>query len=430
MSDLKLMTWTIFYKAPHISLPATVFSTGAADKLKGAYSLNVNNFDIELEGTIRFADEFMDIFGTRRSGKNEVARKDNEVLPEKSHFKTRRTDLEINAKSNEFLDQMAIYGKKEITYLAKHLQKIFNVKDDFVTILSDKVKDYERKLKKYIPAAIKYDAKCDIDKENIYLDIAAYSNMVLHNTEKEMLSLALNNTKGNSTDVQKVNEFICKTRIDHMKRVLDFLCAKINICRPYPGFSEYVVDLIDEIIKSSDSKLADLFKLATVKVEERVNFFKSFIKQNVLDMLSLKLRYISQDLNAIRKTLAIVKSIINSRYKMMKSDDDDLKLRTKAVRILLDVIDKAFNIQSDDLTVITFDTTVKAIRHWQNGNRGDIETPIKLLFDHIISVLRENWALATRQEVMTLTEVLTFGYSYDEGFNDLFARGSRFVRET
>ncbi|RVE53437.1 hypothetical protein evm_002007 [Chilo suppressalis] len=397
--------------------------------LHSMYFSSSNSFDIELEGTIRFGDEFVDKLKTERFGKN--IQRDNEILQHVHEFNSRKTDVAVAAQESEYLDNVVNYGVKEITYLSKRLQKEIPIDNNLMTMLNQKVKDYEKKIWDHVIIAKNYKTKTNTDRENIYLDVAAFSNTILHSDEKSMFYMVLENIKENITeeDIGKFNELIYKARIDHMKQVLDFLCAKLNVCRTYPGFSEYIADLISDLLKMSDGKLRYLMNFVKEKVVERATFFKAFMKQDVIDMLALKLGYLTQDLYNVRELLAVVRSIITSRYKMMKSHDKDLKLQTTAARMLLDIIDKAFSKQRDDMTVITFDTTVKALRNWQTGDRDDVKMPIQLLLEHIVKVLRENWNLATRQDVMILTEVMTFGESNDEGFQELLSKGSDFLHE-
>ncbi|KAL4717077.1 hypothetical protein ACJJTC_016964 [Scirpophaga incertulas] len=336
-----------------------------------------------------------------------------------------KTQIIIPPYISEYFIQLIENGKKKIKLFGEYIKSELAIEDDLIILIERVNKFYEKKVKTYISHAVRQEPESS--KEHLILDIVSFSNLIFHNDQRKMLQMIIEIKAENASSIDTFAETIDKQRKDHMSNEMNYLCVKINICRRYPGFIDNFSDLLNDVLKLDDNKLIDLKNKTKQLLEVRINFFKSFINEDVLDLLSKRLQYSTLNTQDIKNLLTFVTSTTMQRYRLITNGEKEMKSRIKALRLLLDIIDKAFANQADDLTTITLDTTAKAIQQWKEGFRSDIDMPLKLFVEHIVSILRIWWDIKTREEVMALVDIIVHGHTDDVILEHLFTYGSSFL---
>lgn len=366
--------------------------------------------------------------GINKHKRNQTIRGKNEKIQRASEETS-----ETNRRVKRFFEHIIYDQVKDIERIGNFLQEKLGLdRSVFLSLLNASCDSYTLKMKHYVNFIKNHKTNCDIDKEYLYLDIVASANMVLYSEERKLLNQMIDKKKSNVTlsELESLTEEIYKESVNQKKKEMFFICQELQVCRTYPGFSDYFAELTSEILKLPDKKLEVIVNITAKLIKNRIHFFKALMKSYIADMIGKKLETLSKDLYYLKETFSVVRSIIVQRFKMMQTNDDLLRNRTKAVRILIDMIDKTFSsVGDEELTVMTFDTAVQGIRKWALGKRDKIDIPLKLLFDQVVGVLSHNWQEDVTDEVKMLTEVMMTGKTdMTVMFNEIFKRGSPFFR--
>lgn len=331
----------------------------------------------------------------------------------------------------DYIEHLKRNGTRHIKYIGKQIKKEIKTNKNIDFILKTVIDDYVTILQNYYTYTIENNTDSKIDKEYIFLDMIETSNSLLYGEEKKLLNyivMGLNkNSLNNSLRNMSVN--IYRHTVNNKKEEMRYICTTYHVCRQYPAFTDYLADLISEILKLSESKFEILLELIKTVLKSHEDLFATISQKEDRELMLAKLETFSDDMFAMKEFLAVMRSVITQRFKLVDSGNEKLKKKTKAVRLFIDIIDKALSIEEDIISV-DFDITIQALRDWSGGTREVIGDIIKGFVNHVLGMLEHNLSDKTRKEISVLVEVITRdSITYAEIYEDLFKFGSNFEED-
>lgn len=422
------------------------------------------SFDIEVEGVVRLKNGFLDSFANLPNNDDIELPHPISVRskPNPQKIISRSTIMRANTvgmnRSDEFLEFVNHIKSKGVTALksiAKQVFKGMKLKKTFTRQIETVTDDYKTAIQNYLEHVMGEKTRFKINEELLFLDMVETACRLLYREQKKILNFAITaakliqninktdnstnkeaNTKLNKTkisleeDIQSMSQIIYRQGVITKREELRHICNKYDICRPYPAFTDYLADFIVEIVKLSDEKLKTFVKAFRFIGQTNEEFLNSLIDKD--DMETVIVPHLSEllnNINGFQETLLLLRGHLTQRFKIISSPNLKMKIRTQAVRILLDIINQAFQYENDDIIAMEFDTAVKNIRSWNNGHRHFPESSVILLFTSNFQILNYNLSADAKSEIKVLTETLIRGSSKNiELFSKLFSEGSKYVK--
>ncbi|XP_075984753.1 uncharacterized protein LOC142982233 [Anticarsia gemmatalis] len=408
-----------------------------------ALSLTLSH-DVGIEAVLSLSDKFMKNFGMGKGEKQNIFIRSKGKLPKKfSRATIMRATWVGNNKTNELIEYVDHVKQRGVSSLQASANLIISdlgiVKDiikltQYVNALT---KNYETTMQNYLEYVIGQKAKFVIEEEFTFLDMVETACRLLYSQQKQILDFAgevaktdPNNTNTNFDDqIKTLNQIIYRQSINTKKEEMRHICHKHEVCRPYPAFTDYFADFLAQIIKLPEDSLPTLFQLIKSLVDMNADFFNIIPDEKDRKFVVKRLVNGFDEFNATKAAMIELKSILVHRFKIMNTTDLKWKLKTQAVRILLDIIDKAYQYEQYNLMFVEFDQTVQALRSWISEDKFFPEAAITHLFHSIMTVLELNLSKNGKEEMGVLIETILWGSSKNEKlFKTLFRDGSAFVK--
>lgn len=214
---------------------------------------------------------------------------------------------------------------------------------------------------------------------------------------------------------------------------LQELCYEREICKYYPGFTDFMADLIEDVIALPAETFRQLMLTLKQLVKERMNFFGTVIYEIDYNKFSVIMDHLQRgDVDGAKEVLRTVRDFIKNKFKLIKTTDATLKTKTKAIRMLMEIIDKVCEKDGSELLRITFGNLKSVLRHHVEGNTGIVDVT-KVFQDFMKDSLMScdsQWGSESREEVKVLVETALRGSSLmnPELLKDLFRFGSQFLQ--
>ncbi|KAG6446143.1 hypothetical protein O3G_MSEX004304 [Manduca sexta] len=399
-------------------------------------------YDVELEGIMRIGDAFLKELQDDLAEYKKLQttfRPDKPIRPVKKYIgvgkvskKSRKTGE--NEKRNKTYIGSFSRIKEDGFWRLDKLQVIvknhLKINKNISKVIRKVSEEYSAALDKYFDSIITHVSETQLDIEFLILDLVETSNKMLYSMQRKIFNdvVDANKSKIPKVYITKATENIFKQSINDKKRHMNLICELHQICRPYPGFSDYFADLISEILKLSDSRLNIFLKILKNSLEHNIDFIHQIIDERALEKWTYHMSYLSTDMAIIRDIISILRTVITQRHKVVTTGDDKLKNRTAAMKILLDIIDKAFEDDGEDMIAMNIDIVVEALRHW-TSRAQDIETIVTNFVKYFFNILKQSISVDTKQEIKVLTEVILKGKSKNRSiYKELLSKGSKFVR--
>lgn len=323
-------------------------------------------------------------------------------------------------------------GSHRLKTLAYFIKNNLGSYANTTTILKNAINDYLSSVETYYDFISKRPIKYDIGKEFLVLDMIETANQILLNVAKKLLDDIIAETNVDKTEldmpyyVEKIKNTIIMVKQDQLRHV----CDTLQVCRPFPGLCDHVADLLSEILQLNDDRIIDIIKSYEEAITVKRDFFKTLTNSNVYNIISSKLKDSFPNIAFMKEILSILRAVITQRYKVFKSNSLGVKIKTKAVRILLDVIDKAFEVNNDELNDIEIQNTINGYQQWAAGERSDLNLITKKFIYNAVEILKYSWSKETIEEVKVLTDVIFTGTTNNTMVYDyLFKKGSALVRD-
>lgn len=323
-------------------------------------------------------------------------------------------------------------GSLKLKMLAYFIKNHLHPSPHIDSVLRNSTNNYLAKVNIYYDFISKKPIMYEIDKEFLILDMIESTNKILLNEAKRLLNYIIeeSNADGSQIDVLMLMHKIENTVLEEKKDELRYVCKILKVCRPYPGYSDHLADLLSELLKLNDNSFKDIIKNFNETITIKRNFFKTIMRENVYNKISSKLITSLNHIAFMREVFSILRSVITQRHKIFKSDSLVVTVKTKAVRILLDLIDKAFDFNDDEVNYIEIKNSINSYKQWAIGERTDVGMITKKLIYNAVEILNYNWSKGTKEEVKVLTEVIFTGDTKNmDVYDNLFTKGSALIRD-
>lgn len=330
----------------------------------------------------------------------------------------------------EYIEHLKKLGTKNINYIGEQIKKYTRPKKNIDIMLKTVIDDYVTMLQSYYLFVTEDKTDSIIDKEYLFLDVMETSNKLLYGEEMKLLDnsimglniYSLNNSFNNM--YSKIHRQVLKNK----KEEIQYICSTYDVCRLYPGFSDYCAGLIYEILKLPENK-SNLF-LATLATTLKLNenFFATISEKEDRELILATSQRFTDYTIALRQFLENMRAGISQRFKILHGGDKDLEMRSKALRILIDIIDRALSLDAEIIS-IDIDIIVHELKAWSSGARETISHIVKEFVNHVIRILDHNLSKNTRKEISVLIELITRSSTTNmEVYQELFKYGSKYVQ--
>ncbi|CAH2094981.1 unnamed protein product [Euphydryas editha] len=267
----------------------------------------------------------------------------------------------------------------------------------------------------------------DLDKELTILDLIITSSKIIHDISENILKTI---TQAVNIDREKTNiikdEFYKQFVVDK-KEEFEYVCQTLDVCRRFPAYTDFISDVIKEILNLPNSKINYAVKGLTVLIKEKANILREILGNKLFKLINDKLEAILHDISRVRYFLSTIDKTLNYKYKLAASYSKN-KIRSKAIVILIDIIDKTFENDDNEILGIYFNNILKSLQK-QHLIEDDIQLLIEDIVRHFVDELKFNWKPYVKEEVRTLAEVILKGKATNDNiYKYLFSKGSKYVR--
>ncbi|XP_050354784.1 uncharacterized protein LOC126776363 [Nymphalis io] len=376
----------------------------------------------------------------------------------KNTFTTKNTiksseQLNIYNTNNSAEDKRTVKNKNEIDNTVKHLLTFGSFKilatikfikrnlksTQNITNLADaSIQNYSSLLIRMYENIPNDTYKSNIDKEFVILNLVVTANEVVYDINKEILRKIINRTKIGLVDIYNKNiiklnlkKELYNNYMDDKKEYMEYVCENYNICRMYPAYSDYIADILNEILKLSNARFHYFVTNSIILFREQASFFETLLGEKLL-VTKIKVRLevmFYGDISDTRKIFLMIKRILIEKYKLLSPNKKNNKNILKAVVILIDIINEAFDNDEDEILKIFFDNTINSLRHWSNIEEDDISRLLGNIVRHFVNTLKYNWKPFVRNEVKTLVDIIIKGRTTNKDvYKYLFSEGSKYIK--
>lgn len=359
--------------------------------------------------------------------KSDIIRGDELDSDINNDFTNCQIKLTNNMKIELYYKHLVAINKYNLVTKVKYMKRQLKLKtytSDFENIA---IKNYTSITNNYSDGILQSKSTINyIDKEYIIMNLAITLNQIIHDICKNILKKIIIE---NDIDIETINslkEELSKQFIDDKKVQFNYACENLHVCRTFPAYSDFISDVIKEILNKPGGEIKCVVTGLAVIVKEKANYFREVLGDKLVAIINNKLESILQNLSRVQHFLSMIDTIITDKYKLAASNSKN-KTRTKAIVILIDIIDKTFT-NDDDTLAIYFDNVLKSLRK-QHLVQEDIQILTEDIVHHFVEELKFNWKTQVNEEAKTLAELILNGKATNENiYKYLFSKGSIFVR--
>lgn len=330
---------------------------------------------------------------------------------------------------DDFIEYISQRGSKRLVTVSKNIKNILKIEKGTNRRLKLADVEYLQKLKEIVAHALKQNSTTDFDREILLLSIIESSNKLLYSVSRNFLNAVVD---GHETilpkdDVQAVTEAIYSDNIKYKKTDFKYICKELKLCRPFPGYTDYFADLTSEVLQMSDNKLRKIL-VKTIKAgTTKRKFFESVLGSDLAANFGKVVKSnLGGNLTHARQVMSVFRGVISKRYTWISNKKQELKLKTTASRVLLDIIDKLYDTDGEEIVAMHFDSTVKALRDWEGSMRNDLETILFNVINYSVDTLNHYLDTVSKNEIRILSQTIIYGtYNVTPEYDYLFYSGSK-----
>ncbi|KAJ0172394.1 hypothetical protein K1T71_012367 [Dendrolimus kikuchii] len=369
-------------------------------------------FDIELEGVIRMGDEFLESLNKDvqeyHSVQKELKDKNKSVDYRKSD-KVREPALPVINKDKFYA--VAIYLQQNGYERLKALDKTINDKLGIKANLNSYSEKASRKLNaeifNYVNETLQRNLTNVIDREFMVIDLIETSNKLLHSALKDLLAVITSLYKVRYLkNMKQVSDNIHKDVVSEKKDNFWYICNKFSICRPYPAFSDFFGDLMVVIIKTNLTDFKQLFTTVKKVLEAKYAFIENMIHASIYKEVVEKVNTLVNEPVNLRNLLLYLRSVIIKRHKLIDTEVEIFKIKAKAVKIIIDIFDRAFDSDGFEIVELNLNVVIDGLEAWKMRQRSDFQRIVILFVNYVLDTLKSNLTPYILEEIKTLTEVI------------------------
>lgn len=330
---------------------------------------------------------------------------------------------------DDFIEYMSQGGSKRLVTVSKNIKNILKIEKGTNRRLKLADVEYLQNLKGIVAHALKQNSTTDFDREILLLSIIESSNKLLYSVSRNFLNAVVDGYESelSKDDVRAVTEAIYSDNIKYKKTDFKYICKELKLCRPFPGYSDYFADLTSEMLQMSDSKLHKILMNSIKAGRTKRDFFESVLGVDLAANIgTLVQNTFGGNVTRARQVMSVFRGVISKRYTWISNKKEELKLKTTAIRVLLDIIDKLYDTDGEEIVAMHFDSTVKALRTWERGVRNDLETILFNVINYSVDTLKHYLDTVSKNEIRILSQTIVYGtYNVTPEYDYLFYSGSK-----
>ncbi|XP_073959640.1 uncharacterized protein [Choristoneura fumiferana] len=355
--------------------------------------------------------------------------KDNNILEDLRPQFSRDTHNEktIRQIHEERLEKKGIEG---IESVAEYLRLKFNFTLD-ESLVKESCDLYVTKLRSYFKFMLRKEASIAVEQEGIVLDKVDMAVVLQSSLERTLLEevLAKNSNISNSEKyimTEAVFLFSMRNKQNEMK----YICKTMGICRPFPGFSDQLAQIFSEVLKLYDVKFQYFVIKAAQLIVSKKHFLKTILRNEIFEYLKEKaVNIVDANMNDMRENISVVRSVIIERHRVVNVVDEAVKVRTKAMRIVLDIIDTVFDKVGMEEVQMRAEDLITAIQDWAANSLTDIEPMLNTFITDTVANIKYELSSIGRDEIKVLADIIYFGEPMGNQHvaEYLMTKGSKFV---
>ncbi|XP_049693476.2 uncharacterized protein LOC126054007 [Helicoverpa armigera] len=324
-------------------------------------------------------------------------------------------------KANRILENM---GTQILTDL--------NIKKNITSILEVVTDDLAMMMQKYYDVINSDRINSIDDKYSIYVDLVDTSGRLLYSEGRAMVEEIISdkNMTSQNKSIELLNEKIFKMSVEGKKEGMKHVCEVYNICKECPMFTDYAANLLSEIIKLSDDKFRKFVDILVSISKNCEDFFASVIEKEDREFIINELQPLLKDSVALRVYFVTARDVMEQNFNGdLKAEEEKLNIKAKAIRILLEIINKALS-SEEDLLTIDLELSLSALKDMNDEEDKVISRIWEVFLKKIIKILNHNLSRTARTEMSVLIKAITREVADDDNLViDVLMRGSRYVED-
>lgn len=346
----------------------------------------------------------------------------------------------IRKEVKSLVNHLIFKGNLKLMAQVKYFKTELEYRNDLTKLVYDINKNYSTTLQAYSEDLLN-DANPvnDVDKQFVMLDLIETASQILLNDCRVILNTIqlgqslFNKYKSYQAKIIYLLESLQQFIHEIKNEEIAYICEQHEISRKFPAYSDFLTDLIKEILIIPDEKLNYLIKDLKLLFNEQYNFIEEVLTDKLTAVVIKKLKEVFNDnLAKVRNTLDELRHILNRRHKMNRSRDEKVVTKTRAVTMLIDIVDKAFDKSDDEMMVIFMDNTSLALKKWAAWENTDQDLAMSRSLGNFVryfaDTIEYSWKLETREEVKVLLEIILTGNATNENvYEYLFTKGSKYL---
>lgn len=355
------------------------------------------------------------------------------------HVRAMKNGIKKEVKS--LVNHLIFKGNLKLVAQVKYFKTELVYHNDLSKLVYDINKKYSSTLHMYSENLLN-DANpvYEVDKQYVMLDLIETASQILLNDCRVILNTIqrnqtglLNKYKGYKAKIVYLLESLQQYIHEVKNEEIAYICEQYDICRKFPAYSDFITDLIKEILIIPDVKLNYLIKDLKLLFNEQYNFIEEVLNEKLAAIVSNKLKTLfNNNMTKVKNTLDELRKILMNRHKMIRSKDEKVVKKARAVTMLIDIVDKAFDKSDEEMLVIYMDNTSTALRKWAAWENNDQDLDMSRSLGNFVRYFADNiaysWKLEAREEVRVLLEIILTGNATNKNiYENLFTKGSRYL---
>lgn len=329
---------------------------------------------------------------------------------------------------DKFFKYLAKSGKRSLKTLAYKVKNLVNPILYLNRVLKES--NYVTELDKYSELIFSRQMISEIDHQFFILDMLESSIKIFGKASEELCGFIIqeSNVTVSLNQYVAIEEAIGLAVFNEKKNAFDYICKSTYVCRRYPAYSDYIVKLIKSIIKLPDKKFLIITNVIEDSIRARARFMSSIIDKDTAHNITLQLESIAENPVKISSLLTFVVKVIVQRFKVYYSNGVEISNTTKAIRILLDLMDITYEILKENILLNKFKRITNMLSEWGLGKKREVERTFTEFIFNAIDFLKNCWNHEIKEEVKVLIQVMVTGAADNDVLcQELFTKGSKFA---
>lgn len=336
---------------------------------------------------------------------------------------------EMLAEFSKYLEKSGKRGLKTLAYKVKNLVNPTLYLNHIL-----KSPKYFDEFEKHFKFLLNKKIQCEIDQQFIILDMLESSVRIFGEASKEICGAIVqeSNITLSVDEIGAIEEAIGLAVFVEKKEAFNYICQNTYVCRHFPAYSDYVAKLLKSILQNLDGNYFNtVVDVVEVTIKDKTEFLRSIMDDKMAHKFILQSVPITNNPAEVISLMNNIMKIIKQRYKAFYPNGVEIRNSSKAVRILIDIIDISFLIPNQDILRSDFRDLTKYIIDWGHGKKLDMERMLSNFLNDAVDFIDFFWNDDIKEEVKNLIQFIINGNSDNEVLLDiLFTNGSRLGTET